>query len=89
MEGKKKKVTFDDIAKYTKFFKNNCDVLIHVNSDVPSSVPSYGRIKGFSDICEQHISNTNSFLQVLETAIKKHNNALAIFFQLSKKNIPI
>lgn len=33
--------------------KNNCDVLIHVNSNVPKNIPSYGRIKGFCDICEQ------------------------------------
>lgn len=34
--------------------KNNCDVLIHINSDVPSRIPSYGRIQGFQDICSQH-----------------------------------
>ena len=33
--------------------KNNCDVLIHVNSEVPQDVPSYGRIKGFLDICRE------------------------------------
>ena len=33
--------------------KNNCDVLIHVNSDVPVSTPAHKRIQGFSDICEQ------------------------------------
>ncbi len=27
--------------------KNNCDILIHINSDVSPSVPSYGRIQGF------------------------------------------
>ncbi len=33
--------------------KNDCDVLIHINSDVPENIPSYKRIKGFTDICEQ------------------------------------
>lgn len=34
--------------------KNNCDILIHVNSDVPETTPSYGRILGFQDICREH-----------------------------------
>jgi len=36
--------------------KNSCDVLIHINSDVPQNIPSYGRIQGFLDICrENHV----------------------------------
>lgn len=34
--------------------KNNCDILLHVNGNVPESIPAYGRIKGFQDICEEH-----------------------------------
>lgn len=34
--------------------KNGCDVLIHVNTFVARSTPSYGRIKGFQDICAEH-----------------------------------
>lgn len=33
--------------------KSGCDVLIHINSDVSEEVPSYGRIKGFCDICKE------------------------------------
>lgn len=33
--------------------KNDCDILIHINSKVPETVPAYGRIKGFKDICEE------------------------------------
>lgn len=33
--------------------KNNCDILLHINSDVPSETPSYGRILGFQDICKE------------------------------------
>ncbi|WP_077610277.1 substrate-binding domain-containing protein [Clostridium sp. Marseille-P2415] len=35
-------------------YKNNCDILIHVNVDVPPEIPAYGRIKGFLDICREH-----------------------------------
>ncbi|NBH83562.1 LacI family transcriptional regulator [bacterium C-53] len=31
--------------------KNNCDILVHVNSVFPKDVPSYGRIQGFEDTC--------------------------------------
>lgn len=32
----------------------NCDIFIHANSDLPPSVPAYGRIQGFLSICEEH-----------------------------------
>jgi len=34
--------------------KNNCDVLIHVNSKVPKNIPSFGRISGFCDTCSEN-----------------------------------
>lgn len=34
--------------------RSNCDILIHANSDIPPSVPAYGRIQGFLSICEEH-----------------------------------
>ena len=30
--------------------KSDCDVLLHINSDVPETTPSYGRISGFQRI---------------------------------------
>lgn len=35
-------------------YKNNCDILIHVNADISPEVPAYGRIQGFQDICQEH-----------------------------------
>lgn len=35
-------------------YKNNCDILIHINVSVPEYVPAYGRIQGFLDICKEH-----------------------------------
>lgn len=32
---------------------SGCDILIHINSDVPDTTPAYGRIKGFLDICRE------------------------------------
>lgn len=33
--------------------KNDCDILIHINAEVPENIPAFGRIKGFRDICEE------------------------------------
>jgi len=33
--------------------KSECDILIHINADLPENVPAYGRIKGFLDVCEE------------------------------------
>ncbi len=33
--------------------KHKCDVLVHINSHTPENIPSYGRIRGFLDTCQQ------------------------------------
>ncbi len=33
-------------------YKNDCDIFIHMNGDIASNIPAYGRIQGFLDICE-------------------------------------
>lgn len=34
--------------------KTGADILIHINAEFSPQAPSYGRIKGFSDICEEY-----------------------------------
>lgn len=34
--------------------KTGADILIHINVELSPQIPSYGRIKGFSDICEEY-----------------------------------
>ena len=34
--------------------KHKCDVLIHINTPTAKDVPSYGRLTGFRDFCEEH-----------------------------------
>lgn len=34
--------------------KSDCDILLHINSDVPKETPAHGRIVGFQDICKEH-----------------------------------
>lgn len=35
-------------------YKSNCDILIHINSNIPEYIPAYGRIQGFCDICKEY-----------------------------------
>ena len=34
--------------------KTGCDILLHINADLSPQIPSYGRIKGFQELCEEH-----------------------------------
>ena len=34
--------------------RDKCDILIHINVDVPKYVPAYDRIRAFEDICTEH-----------------------------------
>ena len=34
--------------------KTGADVLIHINAEFSSQIPSYGRIKGFTEICKEY-----------------------------------
>ncbi len=34
--------------------RDKCDILIHINVDVPKYVPAYDRIRAFEDTCTEH-----------------------------------
>lgn len=68
--------------------KNNCDILIHVNSDVPSSIPSYGRIKGFSDVCKQHNIKHEIILTDLGNNYKEATQHISDVFSTIKEKYP-
>lgn len=42
------------IQAATLLAKSGCDMLVHVNADVPKNMPAYGRITGFLDFCTEH-----------------------------------
>lgn len=35
-------------------YKNNCDILFHLNQNLSKTTPGYQRIQGFLDICKEH-----------------------------------
>ena len=38
----------------TLLIRDKCDVLIHVNADVPKSIPAYDRIRAFEETCREY-----------------------------------
>lgn len=68
--------------------KNQCDVLIHINSVFPSDVPAYGRIKGFLDICEKENIKHELFLTELGNTYKENYECISSILQDLKKKYP-
>lgn len=67
-------------------FKNNCDVLLHINSEVKKDVPAYGRIQGFKDICqENHIQNEIILRNLGHSHQEIHRCMLELFEYIEKK----
>lgn len=66
--------------------KNNCDVVIHINSDVSENVPAYGRIKGFLDICEEKNVKHELILRDLGNTYKENFERIQpLLEEISKK----
>lgn len=68
--------------------KNNCDVLIHINSDFSHDIPSYGRIKGFLDVCEEKNVNHELILAELGNTYKENYDYIFSILQDIKKKYP-
>lgn len=68
--------------------KNNCDVLIHVNSEVPQDVPSYGRIKGFLDICREKNVKHELILTDLGNTYKENYDCIVSIVEEIKRKYP-
>ena len=57
-------------------YKNHCDVLIHINVDVPPQVPAYGRIQGFLDLCAEHYVPHELLLEDLGNSYQENKAAI-------------
>jgi LacI family sucrose operon transcriptional repressor len=66
--------------------KSNCDILIHINGNVPKSIPSSARIDGFRDICEEHNIPYELFLRELgNTYTENTENITKIIDEIEEK----
>lgn len=68
--------------------KNKCDVLIHINSEFPSDIPAYGRIKGFLDICEKRDIRHELILTDPGDTYKENYDCISSLLQDIKKKYP-
>lgn len=66
--------------------KNKCDILIHINSHVPEYIPSYGRIKGFLDICtENNVKHVLILKDFCDTYADIYRQLKSIFEEIESK----
>lgn len=68
--------------------KNDCDILIHINSNVPENIPAYGRIKGFMDTCEQQGIQHELILRNLGDSYTDATECIKDIFNDLKDNYP-
>lgn len=57
-------------------YKCACDVLIHINVNVPKSIPAHGRIQGFLDTCREHDIPYELLLKDLGNTYEENRKAL-------------
>ena len=60
--------------------RQQCDILIHLNSYFPDDRPAYGRIRGFKDFCEEHSLNYQIIYKDLGSAYETTHRTISAFF---------
>ncbi|MCI8509617.1 MAG: LacI family transcriptional regulator [Lachnospiraceae bacterium] len=68
--------------------KNDCDVLLHINSDVPKDVPSYGRIQGFQDICREYQIKHEMIIRDLGHTHQEIRKCMTEIYEYIQKKYP-
>ncbi len=68
--------------------KNNCDVLLHINSNVPKDVPAYGRILGFQDTCREYGLRHELILRDPGHSHQEIHTCMLDIYQYMKKKYP-
>ena len=68
--------------------KNNCDILLHINSNVPKETPSYQRIIGFQDICQEHGIKHELILKNLGDTHQEIQERMLEIYQYIQKKYP-
>lgn len=69
-------------------YKNNCDILLHINSVMSEEIPSYGRIMGFTDICREHDLKNELILADFGNSYQETKQCLENVYQYIKEKYP-
>ena len=66
--------------------KSDCDILIHVNGNIPEYVPAAGRIRGFVDVCEENHVPYELILRHLGNTFEENKEKISeVLEQLEEK----
>lgn len=68
--------------------KNRCDVLLHINSPVEQNVPSYGRIRGFEDICTEHGIRHEVIIRELGHSYEEIHASMSRIYEYMEQKYP-
>lgn len=68
--------------------KSGCDIILHVNGDLPEDIPAYGRIKGFREFCESNNIEHRIILTDLGNNFEENRDRILRFFNELEKNYP-
>ena len=69
-------------------YKNNCDILLHVNSNVSKAVPAYGRIQGFQDTCVKYNINHELIIRDLGHSPQEIHKSMLEIYEYVKHKYP-
>ena len=61
-------------------YEADCDIYIHVNSSLSETMPSYGRIRGFSDTCAELSLEHQIFSRELGSSYEQMEDSIHEFF---------
>lgn len=68
--------------------KSGCDILIHVNSNMPDYIPAYGRIQGFMDTCQKENIPHELIYADLGDTFEESRNKISELFKLLEMKYP-
>ncbi len=68
--------------------KSGCDILIHVNGNIPDSAPASGRIRGFVDVCEEYNVPYELILRHLGNSFEENREKIKEVIDLLKQKYP-
>lgn len=69
-------------------YKNNCNILLHINSDVSKDVPAYGRIRGFQDTCRKYNINHELIIQDFGHSLPEIQQSMLGIYEYVKNRYP-
>lgn len=68
--------------------KSGCDILIHVNGNIPDSAPASGRIRGFVDACEEYNVPYEVILRHLGNSFEENREKIKEVIDLLEQKYP-